>query len=210
MRAIVGETVDPNQEWEWVESVLRRSPAVVFRWRVAEGWPVEYVSENISRFGYTADDLLSGGIQWTAMTHPADVQRCEMEVESYLRDGVHEWSQHYRVVTREGEVRWVEDWNLAITDEKGDLTHIEGLVLDVTERVRIDEARRELQKQVENSLTRALSGYVGICAQCKRIREEGEWVQVEQYVEGHFSIEFTHGYCPECLAALREQIDRMT
>ncbi len=193
-----------------MESVIRRSPAVIFRWRVAEGWPVEYVSESIRRYGYTADELLSGSVTWTAMTHPEDVARCEQEVEDCLRQGIHEWSQHYRIFTKDGQIRWVEDWNLAIADEEGELTHIEGLVLDVTDRVRLEESRRELQKQVEDSLTKALSGYVGICAQCKRIRDEDQrWVPVEQYVEGHSTIEFTHGYCPECLEKLRAEVDAM-
>ena len=201
--------MDPAQEWNWLESVIRWSPAVIFRWRVDEGWPVEYVSDSITRYGYTTDELLRGEITWTAMTHPGDVIRCEREVEGYLRKGVREWSQHYRLITRDGEVRWVEDWNLAIENDAGELSHIEGFVLDVTDRVRTEEAREQLQKRLEDSLTKALSGYVGICAQCKRIRNEAqEWVPVEEYVEGHSNIEFTHGYCPQCLDKLRAEVEQ--
>ncbi|HEX9921808.1 MAG TPA: PAS domain-containing protein, partial [Anaerolineae bacterium] len=40
--------------------VVENSPAIIFRWRYAmdEGWPVEFVSQNISQFGYTPDDFL--------------------------------------------------------------------------------------------------------------------------------------------------------
>src|SRR5690349_20447999 len=35
-------------------------PVVVFRWRNAEGWPVEYVSQNVGELtGYTADAFMA-------------------------------------------------------------------------------------------------------------------------------------------------------
>ncbi len=49
------------------------------------------------------------------------------------------------------------------------------------------------------SLLRILSGFIPICAWCKKIRDEkGNWVSFEQYLGRYSSAEFTHGVCPQC------------
>ena len=40
--------------------VVENSPAILFRWRAEEGWPVAMVSQNVTQFGYTPEELLSG------------------------------------------------------------------------------------------------------------------------------------------------------
>ncbi len=50
--------------------VVENSPAVLFRWKAAEGWPVELVSSNVVRFGYSREELLSGAVSYSSMVHP--------------------------------------------------------------------------------------------------------------------------------------------
>lgn len=46
-----------------------------------------------------------------------------------------------------------------------------------------------------------LSGLIPICAQCKKIRDDGGyWTQVEGYIQARSEATFTHGLCPECQA----------
>ncbi|MBM4142798.1 MAG: hypothetical protein FJ225_04270 [Lentisphaerae bacterium] len=97
-----------------VEGLLNRGPVVLFLWQIAEGWPVEYVSENVSRLGYSAQDFISGRVSWPGVTHPDDVPRLQAEVEGYLAGGVDEFAQSYRLMTPRGEVRWIEDNNRLI------------------------------------------------------------------------------------------------
>ena len=48
-----------------------------------------------------------------------------------------------------------------------------------------------------------LSGYLPICASCKKIRDDkGTWNQIEQYIRDRSDAEFTHGICPECTQKL--------
>ncbi len=55
------------------------------------------------------------------------------------------------------------------------------------------------------STIKTLSGLVPICAWCGRKiqSEQGEWIQVESYIESHTEAEFTHGICPDCLEKLK-------
>ncbi|MGD9248582.1 MAG: hypothetical protein PVI60_11525, partial [Desulfobacteraceae bacterium] len=53
-----------------------------------------------------------------------------------------------------------------------------------------------------------LSGFLPICASCKRIRDdEGGWQQIEDYIAKHSEADFSHGICPECAHRLYPDID---
>jgi ABC-type phosphate/phosphonate transport system substrate-binding protein len=44
-----------------------------------------------------------------------------------------------------------------------------------------------------------LSGFLPICASCKKIRDDqGYWKQVEDYIRDHSEAVFSHGICPDC------------
>jgi CheY-like chemotaxis protein len=53
------------------------------------------------------------------------------------------------------------------------------------------------------SRIKILSRLLPICAGCKKIRnDKGYWEQVEQYLREHSDVDFTHGFCPECMTRL--------
>jgi phosphoserine phosphatase RsbU/P len=50
---------------------------------------------------------------------------------------------------------------------------------------------------------RTLRGFVPICANCKKIRDDrGYWNQVEEYVRRCTGAQFSHGICPDCAMQL--------
>ncbi len=62
-------------------------------------------------------------------------------------------------------------------------------------------ANVELQDALDNIKT--LSGFLPICARCKKIRDvSGFWEQLESYIENHSDALFSHGVCPECTEEL--------
>jgi len=132
-----------------LQDIINRSPVLVFLWRVAPGiWPVEFVSDNVEQsLGYTADDFLSGRVSWPGITHPDDVPRLEAEVARYLEEGRREWCQEYRLIGKSGEVRWFTDQNLALADPDGAVTRIQSVVLDITERKRMEDALCESERK---------------------------------------------------------------
>jgi hypothetical protein len=90
---------------------------------------------------------------------------------------------------REVEIAW---YDRTIKSIGGQTRGVLCIGVDVTERKR-------LEKQLQDALTKALSGFIPICAGCKRIRrKEGAWEQVETYVRERTDAEFTHSICPIC------------
>jgi len=48
-----------------------------------------------------------------------------------------------------------------------------------------------------------LRGLLAICCSCKKIRRhDGNWTQLEAYIEERSEALFTHGICPDCLTTL--------
>jgi hypothetical protein len=82
------------------------------------------------------------------------------------------------------------------------------------ERRRAEEAREYARRELQEALTKILSGFLPICANCKRIRDDGShWIDIEAYIRDHTDVEFTHSICPACInelypAAGRKQTER--
>ncbi|WP_214041061.1 PAS domain S-box protein [Methanoculleus sp.] len=144
---------EPGRVLEELKNIVNRSPAVAFLWRAAEGWPVEFVSDNVRQFGYTPADFTSGRIFYARIIHPGDLERVTAEVSRYSREGRDEFVHEYRILTASGEVRWLDDRTWIRRDQNGTVTHYQGIVLDVTKRKRAEEAlqkaRAELERRVE-------------------------------------------------------------
>ena len=64
-----------------------------------------------------------------------------------------------------------------------------------------DEEKKKIIAQLQKALAevKTLSGFLPICASCKKIRDDkGYWNQIEAYISEHSEAEFSHGICPEC------------
>jgi len=69
------------------------------------------------------------------------------------------------------------------------------------ERKKAEEEREKLIGDLQKapSEIKKLSGFLPICASCKKIRDDKEyWNQVEVYIRDHSEAEFSHGICPDC------------
>ena len=148
-----------------LETVINISPAMTFRWRVADGWPVEFASESVSQLGYSADDFVSGRVSWPGITLPEDCARLEKEVGDILAAGGSEFHNEYRLITKSGEVRWIADRNRVIRDRDGNVTHIQGVAMDITER-------RETESELKGSqkMLRSLAKHLQSAVEAERTR----------------------------------------
>jgi PAS domain S-box-containing protein len=135
-----------RSEMEALTRIVNASPAVAFLWEASEGWPVAYVSENVRQFGYTPEDFYDAGLQYTDVIYPQDQVRVIEEVQRYTQAGTDQFTQEYRILTKAGEVRWLDDRTWVQRDPAGVVTHYQGVVLDITRR---KEVEAELQTYTE-------------------------------------------------------------
>jgi len=132
--------------------MFKEGPAVVFKWEDTDGWPIEYVSENVEEvLGYTPDELQSGEMQYLDIIHEDDRGRIVEEASELDSEGVDSITlDPYRVATASGGVRWVKEYTRAI-ESGGEPDHLLGYLVDVTERKRRENELRQFKAAVERS-----------------------------------------------------------
>lgn len=131
-----------------MSDIINRSPLVVIEWRNAEGWPVRYVSDSVSQWGYQPADLLNGPLQYIDLIHPDDVQQMNDEVTRYFAQGPDEYRQEYRIRKADGGWAWIEDRTSLTRDERGEVDTISGILLDTTVQKEAQLAQREQAEQL--------------------------------------------------------------
>lgn len=104
-------------------------------------WSLEIISNCESVCGYSREEFNSGTRKWLDIIHPDDKERVlasSMEIINRKLPVVRE----YRIVSKEGQARWVEDHLAPVFSEDGALKHIDGVLFDISVRRQTEEALR--------------------------------------------------------------------
>ncbi|MFD1599929.1 hybrid sensor histidine kinase/response regulator [Halobellus rarus] len=140
-----------------LETLISNLPGIVYRCRNEPEWPMEYVAgETDGLVGYPAEALETNEVNWgREVLHPDDRERAWEEAQSAIDRG-EPFECTYRVVTADGDVRWMWERGRPIDDSELDAgggqnvgeggeqtTAIEGFITDVTDSKR---RKRELRR----------------------------------------------------------------
>ncbi len=129
------------------QQLFMRGPVIVFQWRIKPHWRVDYVSPNITQFGYQAEELTSGRIPYERLIHPDDRARVANEIHTYQQAGVAHFEQDYRILQNNGQERWVAVYMQTVRNAHNRITHYDGYMLDTTERKRSEKLLRNSEER---------------------------------------------------------------
>ncbi|RLA72640.1 MAG: sensor domain-containing diguanylate cyclase [Epsilonproteobacteria bacterium] len=141
-----------QEQLKKLESFIDNSHTIVFFWKPQKCWPVEYVSDNISDWGYLKDDFLSGKINYEDIIYPDDLERIKQEVKEHTLKQNNSFVQVYRVVTADGSIRWIDDRTIIERDSDGMTTHYLGTIIDITEQKTMENQLYLLGKIIDKSI----------------------------------------------------------
>jgi PAS domain S-box-containing protein len=151
-RKEIEEALRKSLEMERVlKAIINKSPAVAFIWKNQENWPAEFVSENVSHFGYTVEDFTSGKILYGNIIHRDDIKAVRENLARSIKKGYDSFRMEYRILTGDGRIRWVDEWMSISRDSKGDITRFQGIIIDITERKKA-QTMLEIQRELGASL----------------------------------------------------------
>ena len=149
-----------EEELRLAQVIIDNSPVVLFR-RVAGDKPrLVYVSDNIRQMGYTAREFLEEKIHFKDIVHPADFERLGKEIKQYAEDDAEEYTQFYRIMTKDGRVRWVQDQTSVVRDDQGNKIFNQGLLVDITRRKLAEEAVRKSEEKFRRIVETAGEGFI--------------------------------------------------
>jgi PAS domain S-box-containing protein len=111
-------------------SLLERLPLVVYVNDIEPRRAVRYLSPEIEKLtGYTPEEFVADPDLTDKMIHPDDLE----EILGLEQASPDLFEHEYRIVRRDGEVRWVLDRMETIRDEVGDARYQQGFLVDITE-----------------------------------------------------------------------------
>ena len=111
--------------------------------RVEEGRAVETLQTAACArvTGYTAEELAADPYLWIQMVTPEDRDRVREHARRILA-GEDLPAIEHRIVRKDSAVRWVSDTAILFKDDSGKLLSYDGVISDITERKRAEEALR--------------------------------------------------------------------
>lgn len=118
--------------------LAENAPDVIYRMKLPEG-AYEYISPSSKMvFGYTPEEVYRRPMLVAEIIHPDWIDYFRNEWDKLLKGDVSP-SYEYKIVTPEGEERWLHQRNVLIRDENGLPVTLEGIVTDITERKLLED-----------------------------------------------------------------------
>jgi len=168
-------------ERQLAEIIIENSKTILFR-RLASRAPEQrkmvYVSPNISRFGYEAEDFLTGKTMYRDLVFPGDSKRTLKEIEDFVAQGMESYSQVYRIITKTGEVRWVEDRTSIFKDPASGVQYHQGIVIDIHNQKMTEEKLRKSEEKYRRIVETAGEGFLLMDSSCNVIDHNSAYAEI--------------------------------
>lgn len=128
-------------------ALVEQTPTITYLDAV-EGPPYTlYISpQTTSILGYTPQDWYDDDDLLDTIVHPDDLGRAAHAPESA---GAHDAT--YRLIARDGRTVWIHDQARLIFDDEGRPKYWQGVLVDITERLRAQELERDLETERETA-----------------------------------------------------------
>lgn len=111
-----------------------------------------YVSPAFERiWGHGVDELHRNPALWEECIHPDDRKSVHEALRRWFDGSKPDYAAHYRVIGRDGQVRWLADRGIILGRKDGRPYQIGGIARDITEREAAEAARKRLAAVVESS-----------------------------------------------------------
>jgi sigma-B regulation protein RsbU (phosphoserine phosphatase) len=149
-----------EEELRLAQVIIDNSPVVLFRRMAGDKPRLVYVSENIRQMGYTAEEFLEEKIHFRDIVHPDDLERVGEEIKHYMEEDVEEYTQFYRIITKDGQIRWVEDQTSVVRDDQGNKIFNQGLLVDITRRKLAEDQVRKSEEKFRRIVETAGEGFI--------------------------------------------------
>lgn len=135
---------------DFLASVVGRMSGFLYRCRADEYYTMIEMTDGIERvFGYPRSELIGNKTRtFASIIHPDDADAVDRAVNTALADHTN-WSIEYRIQPAKGDPIWVSETGGGVWDKEGELTHVEGSVLNIQSLyTRLDDRAAEMTHTV--------------------------------------------------------------
>jgi PAS domain S-box-containing protein len=97
--------------------------------------------------GYSEEELLKGKIRWDKLIHEEDSARILNCVKESISNKQRSGRLEYRIVRKDGTVKWIRQMFKHLFDDSGEVTGSQGILYDITEEKKTEEALRQSEER---------------------------------------------------------------
>ncbi|HEX7646271.1 MAG TPA: EAL domain-containing protein [Noviherbaspirillum sp.] len=142
--------------------LLANFDGLVYRCLADRNWTMQYASDGCLKLtGYKPEELIANaGVNFEDLTHPDDRCRVRQAIHAALRIN-ERYSLEYRIVRRDGAVRWVWERGIGVRDVHnagGAHVALEGYIVDITQRKQAEQALHEAERRWRSIFENAVEG----------------------------------------------------
>jgi diguanylate cyclase (GGDEF)-like protein/PAS domain S-box-containing protein len=136
--------------------------------------------------GYSPEEMLADQDLWYRVVHPDDRERVVRE-EARVFDEVQPIDMEYRMVARDGRVVWLRDQDTIVHDSAGRPRLTQGVLYDITEQRRAEDALREERDRARQYLDVSGTIVVVIDAEARIVLVNSAGHRLLGYEEGELT-----------------------
>ncbi len=147
-------------------------------------------------WGIPMGELYADVNVWTRSVHPEDLPAAKRIFEQWVAQvpGV-EYDVEYRIIRRDGQVRWIHDRGVSIKNAEGRIARVAGVATDITARKkaaldlqRESELRRLLLSELDHRVKNALAGLLSMIDLSKDRRDEHAVAAIHARVQAMLTV----------------------
>jgi diguanylate cyclase (GGDEF)-like protein/PAS domain S-box-containing protein len=140
--------------------IVENSTTVLFRSRAEPGMPLTYISENVSKWGYTAEQFLATPTFHLTLIHPEDLPQVAANMKNLLEGTIAPTWLIFRIRFADGSYHWFENQLSAIRDQSGSLEAFEGILFDVTARKQTEDQLNFVNTLLATAIEKTPNGFL--------------------------------------------------
>jgi PAS domain S-box-containing protein len=149
--------------------LVNNVPGIVYRGY--KDWSVNFFDNKIeSLTQHSPYEFNSKKLKWIDIVLKEDIKSLK---ESFARALITDKSfvREYRIKTKDGNIKWIQERGQIVCDSNNDTKHITGVFFDITQQKQSEEALRKSEKKYRTLLETTREGYW-------RIDSEGKIIEV--------------------------------
>ncbi|HXD10002.1 MAG TPA: PAS domain S-box protein, partial [Anaerolineales bacterium] len=157
------------------KTLIDQTPAIVYiDDSSTDPGRTQFISPYIqTMLGFTPEEWIKGGeALWKDRLHAEDRERVLAEYDRSIQTTA-PLSLEYRVYARDGRVVWVHDQATTLRDDTGKPQAVHGVMYDITERKKSEEALLESEKRFSSAFAHAPIGMALVAL-------DGHWLKTNQ------------------------------
>ncbi len=132
------------------ESLVANIPGVTYRCTLDKDWTMQFISSQIFQLsGYPASEFIDNAVRsYESVIHRDDTACVEQYIHTAVALG-ESWELEYRICRKDGVILWVYERGKGISDGNGRVMHLDGFILDITDRKQAEETLKRTREQFE-------------------------------------------------------------